>query len=62
MNILVETKSGVYMITDCLKFEHVQDKECNMFEFTKKANEKERKFKIPDVVKTTIIYDFLGVI
>ena len=61
MNILVETKSGVYMITDCLKFEHENERE-NMFEFTKKINEKERKFKIPDVEKTTIIYDFLGVI
>lgn len=59
MNILVETKSGVYMITDCLKFEHENERK-NMFEFTKKINE--RKFKIPDVVKTTIIYDFLGVI
>ena len=42
MNILVETKSGVYMITDCLKFEHENERE-NMFEFTKKINEKERK-------------------
>lgn len=33
-----------------------------MFEFTKKINEKERKLKIPDVVKITVIYDFLGVI
>lgn len=61
MNILVETKSGVYLITDCLKFEQENERK-NMFEFTKKTNGTERKFKIPDVVKTTIIYDFLGVI
>lgn len=49
------------MITDCLKFEHENERK-NMFEFTKKTNEKERKFKISDVVKIAVIYDFLGVI